>query len=210
MMCRKKEWFAPAVILVLAIGYVRVAHAEHEETHEEGHHHEGGHHPNESTPDHESSHGHGEAKHHEDGNRLFVGIKGSYAAEFTDHEVHHFGGGGLLFAVLAVPGWLEIELSVRAMANSHVIGLPIDLLFKIPFHFSDVVHPFVGLGAIAIPTFDHHGDHGAVHWGGVATVGSYFWLNPSWAIVAELTYDLVYNHGLVHGLATNAGFAFGW
>ncbi len=156
---------------------------------------------------HQEEHEHAEGDAHEDGHRFFVGAKGSYLAEFAEEETHHFGGGGLFFEVLAVPHWLEIELFVRAMGNSHGVKLPIDLLLKVPIHVNDVFHPFIGLGPTVVPSFI--GDT-AVHFGGVVALGSYFWVSPSWAIVAELNYNFVYEHGLVHEAGVNVGVAYGW
>ncbi len=160
----------------------------------------------EQDPHHEED-GHSAGDEHEGGHRFFVGAKGSYLAGFAEEETHHFGGGGLFFEVLAVPHWLEIELFVRVMGNSHGVILPIDLLLKVPVHINDVFHPFIGLGPTVVPSFI--GD-AAVHFGGVVALGSYFWVSPSFAIVAELNYNLVYEHGLVHEAGVNVGVAYGW
>ncbi len=174
-----------------------------------------------SEKDHDSSAGHhdevtdrshGQDKHdgeHGDGHRFFVGIKGSYIAAFGHGETHHLGGGGLFFELLVIPNWLEIELCARAMANNHLVSVPIDVLFKIPFHINETVHPFVGIGPTVV--LQHSKDaETEVFFGGVLAAGSYFWFAESWAFIAELNYNLVYEHGIVNELGVNIGLAYGW
>ncbi len=144
---------------------------------------------------------------HEEGHTLFVGAKGSYLVGFAHGEIHHFGGGGGFFEVLLIPHWLEIELCVRALGNSHGVILPIDVLLKIPFHVSEVFHPFVGLGPTAVPSFLGKNE---IFFGGVVALGSYFWVSNSWAIAAELNYNLIYEHGVVNEVGVNAGIVYGW
>jgi hypothetical protein len=58
-----------------------------------------------------------------------------------------------------------------------------------------------------VPSF---GEENEVFFGGVAEVGSKFWVHRSWAIVAALGYGLIYEHGLVNEASVNLGFAYGW
>ncbi|MCP4676873.1 MAG: hypothetical protein GY854_15430 [Deltaproteobacteria bacterium] len=160
------------------------------------------------------SHGNqpGELEHdaggsHEEGHTFFAGAKGSYLLGFAHGDIHHFGGGGVFFEVLLIPHWLEIELCVRALGNSHGVILPIDVLLKIPFHVNEVFHPFIGLGPTVVPSFMGENE---IFFGGVVALGSYFWVTHSWAVTAELNYNLIYEHGVVNEVGVNVGVAYGW
>jgi hypothetical protein len=150
-------------------------------------------------PDHDAPHAHP---------RFLVGASGGYTVAFAEHEIHHLGGGGLAFEAIAIPRWLAIELVVRGMTSGHGANLPITLLAKKPFHASKAIHPFVGLGPTVVPSFGEDGT--SVHFGGVVVAGAHFWIAPHWALLAEVEYGLVYEHGIVHELGMSAGVAFGW
>ncbi len=136
---------------------------------------------------------------------FFAGLKGSYLAGFAHGELHHQGGGGLFFEASVIHHWLELELGARIMTDGHGALLPLDLLAKMPFHLSDTIHPFLGIGPTVIFNFD-----GDLFFGGVLAGGSYFWFAHSWALVVEANYNLIYEHGVVNELGLNAGIVYGW
>ncbi len=171
-------------------------HGAAEGHHAEGHHSEGHH-----SDDHHAD------GHHAESHRAVVGIKGGYVAEFEGESVHHFGGAGPFIELVVIPHWLEVELGVRAITDGHALSFPTDLLLKLPFHLSDVVHPFVGLGPTMVAS--HH-EEVSVHFGGVLVAGSYFWLTPYGGPLAEASYGMVDHHGLIHEIALNVGWAMRW
>lgn len=136
-----------------------------------------------------------------------LGAKGSYLAGFSDGQVHHFGGGGLFLELSVVPHWLELEYGIRVMTDGHAVAFPMDLLLKMPFVVSDVVHPFVGLGPTLVPVAN-----GGIntHVGGVVSAGTYLWAWTWGGFVVEANYNLIAEAHLVHEVGGNGGFAFRW
>ncbi|MBW2526056.1 MAG: hypothetical protein JRI23_17885 [Deltaproteobacteria bacterium] len=152
--------------------------------------------PSEHAPD-DGNHG---AEHH-----FVVGAMGSYFAGIHGDEVHHLGGGGLLFEAALIPHWLELEYSVRALTDGHLLAFPIEILLKLPFHLSDTAVPFVGAGPALIPAFV---DEVEVH-GGVATAaGVCFWLWSWGGLFVEANYNLVFDDGITHELGGSGGLGY--
>lgn len=137
---------------------------------------------------------------------LAAGVKGGYLAGFAHGEVAHSGGGGAFVEWTAVQGWLELELGARYLGG-HGHLLPIDLLAKKPFHLTDTVHPYLGLGPTFVLAF---ADGTSVHYGLATVAGSYLWLAKHIGLLAELNYNLVYEDGAVHEVGAAAGLAFRW
>jgi len=143
------------------------------------------------------------------GHHHVVGLKGSYMAGFSHGEVHHLGGGGFFLETSVIHHWLELELGVRALANAHDLAFPIDLLVKMPFYASDVVHPFIGAGPTIVLGFEE-GVGTAFHAGGAFTAGTYIWPWTWGGFVVEANYNLISHDGLAHEIGPNVGFAVRW
>ena len=141
----------------------------------------------------------------------FVGAKLAYFAAFSHGETLHHIGGGFFFEASLVPHWLEIEVSAKVMGAPDSVVLPLDLLFKVPFHPHPMIQPFVGAGpALALLFSTSHSGETHVH-GGVATVaGVYIWIRQHWAISIEANYNLLYGRGTSHEVGGATGVVFGW
>ena len=146
----------------------------------------------------------------------FVGIKASYLTSIHTAETHgerhtvieHHGGAGIFAEFTLVPHWLELEIGFRALSAPHGASLPFDVLLKIPFHVNRWFHPYVGLGAVMAIAVGEHDT--AVHFGGAAAVGAYFWIHRHVALLVELNYNLLESHGLLHEVGGNTGVVFGF
>ncbi|MDJ0762869.1 MAG: hypothetical protein QNJ97_07745 [Myxococcota bacterium] len=143
--------------------------------------------------------------HDDHAHRFFAGAKGTFLASFVDGETHLFGGGGLFFEVALGP--VELELCARVLGNGHGVILPVDLLLKLPFHLTQTIHPFVGLGPTLVPVFL---EENALHVGLATAIGSYFWISNAWALALEVNYNLVFEGHLAHEVMANVGVVFGW
>ena len=84
-------------------------------------------------------------------------------------DLHPHFGAGIFGEISAVPNWLEIELAIKALATADGALIPIDVLFKIPFHLTNTIHPFIGLGPTLVIVAA--GDI-AVHFGLAVAVGA--------------------------------------
>lgn len=136
---------------------------------------------------------------------LVVGALGSYLAAIHGDEVHHYGGGGLLFEASLVAHWLELEYSVRALTDGHALLFPVDVLLKLPFHLFDTAVPFIGAGPTVIPAFV---DELEAHLGIATTAGVCFWLWSWGGLFAEANYNLVFEGDLVHEIGGNGGIGY--
>jgi len=153
------------------------------------------------SPDHKI----GNTVEHGGGMHLTVGAKGSYLAALDHGHTSHLGGGGIFAEVMVIPEWLEIELEVRIFSG-HGTSLPIDLLFKKPFHLSSKTDFFLGVGPTVVPVFAPGGN--TTHFGGAFVAGIYYWLTPHLGVVLEADYNLISSHGAVHELGSGVGFAY--
>jgi hypothetical protein len=141
------------------------------------------------------------------GNTFVITLIGSDQGGFAHGEAHNLAGGGIGFEAAVVPNWFEIEIAARGLTGGHGVTIPIELLFKIPFHASEVVHPFVGIGPFVSLTRD---DTVEATGGGVLVGGTYLWATQHVGFVIEALYAVADDHGVVHELAGNAGLAFGF
>ena len=159
--------------------------------------------------DHGVGHPTADASHddHHSGPRYVLGVKASYLEAVTPDEIHAAGGGGLFFEFAVVPHWFEIEYGVRVLTSGHGLSFPADIIFKIPFHPTDAVQPFVGIGPTLVPAFED-GTGTVLHGGGVLAVGSYFWAWSWGGLLAEVNYNLLYDHGVAHEAGLNVGLAY--
>lgn len=160
----------------------------------------------EHTGDHAADGGdeHGE---HSEGHSFVISLLGSYQAGFSHGVVHHLGGGGLAFEAVVVPNWFEIEVSARGMKSAHGVSIPLELLFKIPFHATEEIHPFVGIGPMVSVNRD---ETLSASFGGLLMGGSYFWVTDGVGFVLEAFYGMADHEGLVHEVGINGGLAFGF
>ncbi|MEM7157477.1 MAG: hypothetical protein AAF799_31820 [Myxococcota bacterium] len=140
-----------------------------------------------------------------------VGLKAIGVVAVEHGEPSHVegqGGVGLFYERTLVRGWLELELSANVLItderrSAHV---PLDVLFKKPFHVSHVFDPYVGAGA-AFTFGVGEDDFFAV--GALGTAGSYLWLHPRVGVLAEVDYTaLPEPHGWQHEIELSTGPLF--
>ncbi len=107
------------------------------------------------------------------------------------NDVQGQPGIGLFYERTLVRGWLELELSFNALLLTAERGahLPVDVVFKKPFHVGHRIDPYVGVGAAA--TFGV-GEERFVAPGIVATAGLYVWARNRVGIMAEFDYAASY------------------
>ena len=132
--------------------------------------------------------------------------------------------------------WLEVEVGdaslfeiANRLAVGGLLGLPVDLLFKKPWHKGDFVF-YLGVGPSAIfgvalgeeeadasePSAEEStaGDDEAieappdVHFGFAGVGGMTWWLRPRVGVTAELNYNIVIDGGAVHELGASLGMTF--
>ncbi len=154
---------------------------------------------------------HGQGHHggvHEVHHRYLAGVFGVVLGALAEEGTTAHVGVGAFFEMLVIPNWLEIELSTRVLSAETGVELPIELLFKKPFHLTHWFHPFIGIGPALVPAFLEEGN--SVHGGGASTIGAYFWLTSDLALLAEFNYNLIYDKGLVHELGGSFGALLGW
>ncbi|MBW2734086.1 MAG: hypothetical protein JRH20_16990 [Deltaproteobacteria bacterium] len=118
------------------------------------------------------------------------------AAIDPEGSAHRRMGLALLYEYALIPHWLEGEISVAGMLCDHGPLLPVELLLKIPFHLNDQWEFYVGAGAAMVVDFDHE----QAFFGGVGSVGTFFWLSDHFGLLFELDYLLLHEHGATHEL----------
>ena len=152
-----------------------------------------------------AAHGeHGQHAHRE----FFLGAHFAALGSFKgDEKESHLGLGGF-FEVSAIHGWLEIEFGLRMLSGKDGVEIPLDLVFKKPFHLNSWIHPYVGLGPTVLLT--PGSSESAAHIGLATAVGSYFWLTRHTGLTAELNYNLISDGGAVHEVGGAAGFVLGY
>jgi hypothetical protein len=154
--------------------------------------------------EHEGHGEHGPHAHRE----FFVGAHFAALGSFKgDEKESHLGLGGF-FEVSAIHNWLEIEFGLRMLSGKDGVEIPLDLVFKKPFHLNSWIHPYVGLGPTVLLT--PGSSESAAHLGLATAVGSYFWLTRHTGLTAELNYNLISDGGAVHEVGGAAGFVVGY
>ncbi len=116
---------------------------------------------------------------------------------------------GISYERTLVHEWLELEISVPVAivtGEETVVGLPIDLHLKKPFHPSPRFSPYVALG----PAFDIEvRPQRRLAVGGSLAAGTYVWLSSQVGFDVELDYNLVALEGRpIHGAFVAAGMVF--
>jgi hypothetical protein len=104
-----------------------------------------------------------------------------------------------------VPGWLDAEISVLVAPGSGGLTLPIDLVLKKPFEFSDRIEGFIGLG-LATEWFEAGESETA--YGAASQLGAYYWVDPHFALAFEGEYNLLLSPETEHEFVLASGGAF--
>ncbi len=102
-----------------------------------------------------------------------------------------------------VADWLELELNVATLTAPEGLHLPVDLLFKKPFHVSRHVTPYLAVG----PALEARFEAARSIAGGVtAATGVYIWFTRYFGIDLEIDYTLLKTgEGLEHVPALGFG-----
>lgn len=155
-------------------------------------------------------HAEGEAEHHK---HFFAGVNAMALAVVTPEKTKFAIGPGVFFEFTAVENWLEIEIATHYLNAEGVHEVPIDVLFKKPFHVNDWFHPHVGIGGVAVPIVEE--EEAKVEGGLASVVGTYFWFaeNAGWSV--DVNYNLLFGSEEGHVHVTNeiggtSGAVFGW
>lgn len=137
--------------------------------------------------------------------RFVAGIKAGYLGGLAGGELNHSGGGGLFLEWAAVPHWLSLELNVKVLGG-HGTYLPIDLLLVMPFHLTDAIHPYVGIG----PAVGINLSSSSAAFGFATAAGAHFWMTRRIGLLAELNYAMINDHGVHHEIGGQVGLCLGW
>jgi hypothetical protein len=112
--------------------------------------------------------------------------------QYETHEFHRFFAIGINYERSIVPELLEAELSVPVAVSPQDggrVALPVDLHFKIPFHPSQRLSPYLAAG----PAFDFDlAPETGVLWGGSLAGGTYLWLEERAGLDIEADANLVF------------------
>ncbi|MEM6294359.1 MAG: hypothetical protein AAGA54_24000 [Myxococcota bacterium] len=117
-----------------------------------------------------------------------VGIRAIGVAAFEQgagRDAKPEGGFGVAYERTLVPRWFELEVSFNTMFTESGPVLPLDIVFKKPFHLSHRFDPFVGLGGIVAFGV---GEESFVAPGLIASAGMYVWAGRRWGASAEVDY----------------------
>lgn len=147
-----------------------------------------------------------EAEYHR---KFQAGLKGSYLFTRSGSYSGGYGGGGWFIELVPSHNWLEIEISMRFMSAAGAgVYIPIDVLFKKPFHIGDVVQLYMGAG----PSVSLHtsSGHTSAHFGVATVFGSYFWVSKHFGFLVEMNYIPVFTSPVTHEFGPQAGFVLGW
>lgn len=133
-----------------------------------------------------------------------VGLKGGPIGVFNEGESAFGGAFSPFYERNVIPGWLEIE---AAMAFGWVEAesvVAFDLFAKKPFHVTEVINPYVGLGANVsiIVGAEETQTRAGLLW----TAGSYFWFAAArWGLDVEAVYLMLFAAGLTHEVSLEVG-----
>jgi hypothetical protein len=144
----------------------------------------------------------------EEGDRLILGIGFTGIESFSQGESRpHFGGVNFVEGVL-IRGKLELEIGVRALSAENGVEIPIDFLLKRPFHVSDRVTAYVGIGPALNISIENEtakrneageveieSGHTFVFGGFAAVTGAHFWVGKNFGFFGEVNYGWFDQHG---------------
>lgn len=127
---------------------------------------------------------------------VLLGAKGALSLEWPlegaeAQSTPRVGGGAMAYAELSlVPGWLELELGVAAIATEGELALTLEPLAKKNFHVDERIDLYLGVGVVGgvliLP------ERTVPIAGGLLALGAYLWLSPTIGIDADLTLQLVH------------------
>lgn len=135
-----------------------------------------------------------------------VGLKSSLsmvarAANPTQADV----GVGFFAETELIHHWVELEATARIFVGEGDTHVPLELIFKKPFHLFPQGHVFLGVGPAAVVVAG--GKKGGTHFGGVASLGTLLWSTPTVGFITEAYYSALDDHGLSHEFGLNIGIA---
>ena len=146
------------------------------------------------------------AEHH---HRFVVGANAMALGAISPEHFVSALGAGAFFEVVAVPDWLELELSAHYLRTMTAVDeVPVDVLIKKPFHPLRWLNPYVGVGPTVVAELGP--EEPEVLAGLVAVAGSYFWLTSDFGLSAELDYNVVKGDELVQEIAGLSGMVVGF
>lgn len=113
-----------------------------------------------------------------------------------------FVGPGVLFEYPIAHGALTVEAAAAYLFGEHGDELPVDVLVKVPFPVNPALELFVGAGPLAAWSIEHD----EIGWGGLASLGGYWWTEGALGLLLEADYEILRSHGhTVHGVEAAAG-----
>ena len=142
---------------------------------------------------------------------LVVTSLGTTGAAEGDHEHGEHGAEGpfttfgvsVFYERLLIPKWLELEINVGLVDGAAGLQMPIDLLFKKPFHVNRRLTPYLSLGP-ALEVFPR-GDRSPLL-GVTGGLGVYLWLSRDFGVDLELDYTAHFlGPGLEHVTTLGVG-----
>lgn len=127
------------------------------------------------------------------------GTKAISAVAVEEGETLTLGGVGGLVEYAFFNHQLDIELAAAWLHRSDLTEIPVDVVFKHPFHINQTVDLFVGAGPMVVAATHHHPAEGeehahdehSVYTGGIVSFGSYLWTRGHFGFVLEADYALV-------------------
>jgi hypothetical protein len=130
---------------------------------------------------------------------------GEPEGEAAEDEVLRRAGISISYERVFIPGWLEAELTVLFAPGEGGLTLPVDLVVKKPFEFSEHVEAFVGLG-LATEWFEAGVRENAYGLG--TQLGGHYWLDSHFAIAIEGEYNLLLHPETAHEVVLAGGAAY--
>lgn len=133
---------------------------------------------------------------------FIVGAKASYILALEEGNTGtSLAGLGLFIETELIHHWVEVEFSARVVGGPDM-RVPVDTIFKVPFHPGFNTHLFIGGGPSAV----YH--HGKFYYGGVASVGALYWFTETVGLIGEVNYNLISDHGAISEFGFNFGAAY--
>jgi hypothetical protein len=138
---------------------------------------------------------------------IVVGVGGAFDVELSDGSTH--GGVNAFVEWNAIPSWLELELGVSVIPADKGVEVPIDLLFKKPFHLAPWSELMIGIGPeiVRVSTPDTK----TTYFGGVGALDFMFWpFGERVGLWVAPEYDVLFHDGAQSGLGATGGVLVGW
>jgi hypothetical protein len=136
---------------------------------------------------------------------IIVGVGGAAELELADGSVHP--GTNVMLEWDAIENWLELEVSASVLTADKGIALPIDLLVKKPFRVARWFELMVGIGPEVIQVT---GVNRGLYFGGQVALDFMFWPSRRFGLWVEPSYELIFQRGISHGLASTGGLLIGF